>query len=77
VGNTGNNKLRNQVEQELQATIERLADLNAQLDYFKQRAFDPPSFGKLQKIQPEPCVLVTVHPRNVLAHATRPPLLCN
>ncbi|KAF8942829.1 hypothetical protein BGZ47_006093 [Haplosporangium gracile] len=45
VGNTGNNKLRNQVEQELQATIERLADLNAQLDYYKQRAFDPPSFG--------------------------------
>ncbi|KAF9126477.1 hypothetical protein BGW39_006597 [Mortierella sp. 14UC] len=45
VGATGNNKLRNQVEQELQATIERLADLNAQLDYYKQRAFDPPSFG--------------------------------
>ncbi|KAG9069606.1 hypothetical protein KI688_010510 [Linnemannia hyalina] len=45
VGATGNNKLRNQVEQELQATIERLSDLNAQLDYYKQRAFDPPSFG--------------------------------
>ncbi|KAG0039519.1 hypothetical protein BGZ82_007914 [Podila clonocystis] len=45
VGNTGNNKLRNQVEQELQATIERIADINIQLDYYKQRAFDPPSYG--------------------------------
>ncbi|KAG0211245.1 hypothetical protein BGX33_004424 [Mortierella sp. NVP41] len=45
VGNAGNNKLRNQVEQELQATIARIADLNLQLDYYKQRAFDPPSFG--------------------------------
>ncbi|KAG0378575.1 hypothetical protein BGX24_003458 [Mortierella sp. AD032] len=45
VGNTGNNKLMNQVEQELQATIERLAEINTQLDYYKQRAFDPPSFG--------------------------------
>ncbi|KAF9928127.1 hypothetical protein FBU30_002629 [Linnemannia zychae] len=45
VGNSGNNKLRNQVEQELQATMERIAELNAQLDYYKQRAFDPPSFG--------------------------------
>ncbi|KAI1315132.1 hypothetical protein EDD11_001279 [Mortierella claussenii] len=47
VGNMGNNKLRNQVEQELQATIERIADINLQLDYYKQRAFDPPSFGYL------------------------------
>ncbi|KAG0307192.1 hypothetical protein BGZ98_000828 [Dissophora globulifera] len=47
VGNSGNNKLRNQVEQELQATIERIADINLQLDYYKQRAFDPPSFGYL------------------------------
>ena len=45
MGNAGNNKLRNQVEQELQATIERLAEINLQLDYYKQRAFDPPSFG--------------------------------
>ncbi|GJJ68152.1 rapamycin-insensitive companion of mTOR [Entomortierella parvispora] len=45
VGNTGNNKLRNQVEHELQATIERIVEINAQLDYYKQRAFDPPSFG--------------------------------
>ncbi|KAF9316914.1 hypothetical protein BG003_001402 [Podila horticola] len=45
VGNTGNNKLRNQVEHELQATIERIAEINLQLDYYKQRAFDPPSYG--------------------------------
>lgn len=45
VGNTGNNKLRNQVELELQATIERIAEINLQLDYYKQRAFDPPSYG--------------------------------
>ncbi|KAG0047318.1 hypothetical protein BGZ83_007616 [Gryganskiella cystojenkinii] len=44
VGNSGNNKLRNQVENELQATLERIAEINAQLDYYKQRAFDPPSF---------------------------------
>ncbi|KAF9327607.1 hypothetical protein BG006_009105 [Podila minutissima] len=49
VGNTGNNKLRNQVEQELQATIERIADINLQLDYYKQRAFDPPSYGMKQE----------------------------
>ncbi|KAI7821066.1 Rapamycin-insensitive companion of mTOR, N-term-domain-containing protein [Gamsiella multidivaricata] len=47
VGNAGNNKLRNQVEQELQATIERIAEINLQLDFYKQRAFDPPSFGYL------------------------------
>ncbi|KAG0262939.1 hypothetical protein BG011_009535 [Mortierella polycephala] len=45
VGNTGNNKLRSKVEQDLQATIEKIADINLQLDYYKQRAFDPPSFG--------------------------------
>ncbi len=45
LANAGNNKLRNQVAQELQTTIERIADINMQLDYYKQRAFDPPSFG--------------------------------
>ncbi|KAF9182652.1 hypothetical protein BGZ50_004785 [Haplosporangium sp. Z 11] len=45
VGNTGNNKLRSKVERDLQATIEKIADINLQLDYYKQRAFDPPSFG--------------------------------
>ncbi|KAF9114244.1 hypothetical protein BGX27_011370 [Mortierella sp. AM989] len=49
VGNSGSNKLRNQVEQELQATIERIAEINDQLDYYKHRAFDPP-FGYI----PEP-----------------------
>ncbi|ORZ14895.1 Rapamycin-insensitive companion of mTOR, N-term-domain-containing protein [Lobosporangium transversale] len=47
VGSQGNNKLRNQVEQELQATMARIAEINLQLDYYKQRAFDPPSFGYL------------------------------
>ncbi|KAG0211914.1 hypothetical protein BGX28_007196 [Mortierella sp. GBA30] len=46
-GNTGNNKLRTQVEHELQATIEHIAEINMQLDYYKQRAFDPPTFGYL------------------------------
>ncbi|KAG0222326.1 hypothetical protein BGX31_009204 [Mortierella sp. GBA43] len=38
------NKLRSQVEQELKATIDRIADINIQLDYYKQRAFDPSPF---------------------------------
>ncbi|KAF9355130.1 hypothetical protein BGX26_006953 [Mortierella sp. AD094] len=50
VGNSGNNKLRNQVEQELQATIDRIADINMQLDYYKHRAFDPPSFGYIPEV---------------------------
>ncbi|KAF9955786.1 hypothetical protein BGZ72_003410 [Mortierella alpina] len=45
LANAGNNKLRNQVAHELQATIERIADINMQLDFYKQRAFDPPTFG--------------------------------
>ncbi|KAF9286034.1 hypothetical protein BGZ68_003305 [Mortierella alpina] len=47
LANAGNNKLRNQVAHELQATIERIADINMQLDYYKQRAFDPPTFAYL------------------------------
>ncbi|KAF9959695.1 hypothetical protein BGZ70_008784 [Mortierella alpina] len=47
LANTGNIKLRNQVAHELQATIERIADINMQLDYYKQRAFDPPTFAYL------------------------------
>ncbi|KAF8965157.1 hypothetical protein BGZ46_000655 [Entomortierella lignicola] len=53
VGNSGNNKLRNQVEQELQATIDRIADINLQLDYYKHRAFDPPSFGYIPEVLKE------------------------
>ncbi|KAG0239686.1 hypothetical protein BGW41_007569 [Actinomortierella wolfii] len=40
-----NDKLRMQVERELQATINRIAEINAMLDYYKERAFDPPAFG--------------------------------
>ncbi|KAF9171355.1 hypothetical protein BGX20_007728 [Mortierella sp. AD010] len=53
VGNSGNNKLRNQVEQELQATIDRIADINMQLDYYKHRAFDLPSFGYIPEVLKE------------------------
>ncbi|KAG0275117.1 hypothetical protein BGZ95_009172, partial [Linnemannia exigua] len=53
MGNAGNNKLMNQVEQELQVTIERLAEINTQLDYYKQRAFDPPSFGYMPEHVPK------------------------
>lgn len=75
MGNTGNNKLRNQVEQELQATIERLVDLNAQLDYYKQRAFDPPSlFGKRLPPPPPAGTLricrCNYHPRERLSSRT-------
>ncbi|KAG0237035.1 hypothetical protein BGW42_001928 [Actinomortierella wolfii] len=40
-----NDKLRMQVERELQATINKIAEINAMLDYYKERAFDPPAFG--------------------------------
>ncbi|KAF8934324.1 hypothetical protein BGZ58_005786 [Dissophora ornata] len=46
VGNTGNNEL-NRAEERLQAIIERVAEISLQLDYYKERAFDPPSFGYL------------------------------
>ncbi|KAF9918100.1 hypothetical protein BX616_010197 [Lobosporangium transversale] len=59
VGSQGNNKLRNQVEQELQATMARIAEINLQLDYYKQRAFDPPSFdivGSLRSLLDSPSI---------------------
>ncbi|KAK3821257.1 MAG: Rapamycin-insensitive companion of mTOR, N-term-domain-containing protein [Benniella sp.] len=47
IGNAGNNRLRNQVEQQLRASIDMIAQINHQLDYYKQRAFDLPSFAYL------------------------------
>ncbi|KAF9157818.1 hypothetical protein DFQ26_008304 [Actinomortierella ambigua] len=40
-----NTKLRMEVERVLKATINRIAEINSILDYYKQCAFDPPPFG--------------------------------
>ncbi|KAF9434712.1 hypothetical protein BGZ76_007560 [Entomortierella beljakovae] len=45
VGNAGDNKPRNQVEQKIRESIERIESINQQLDYYKHKAFDVPSFG--------------------------------
>ncbi|KAG0003995.1 hypothetical protein BGZ65_001104, partial [Modicella reniformis] len=52
LGNTGNNKPRNQVEQELRAIIGRINETTLQLEYYRQRLYDPPPFGYLQEDQP-------------------------
>ncbi|KAF9572733.1 hypothetical protein BGW38_008496, partial [Lunasporangiospora selenospora] len=42
IGNEGNNEPRNQAERKLQAIIQRIEEINLQMDYYKQQAFDSP-----------------------------------